>query len=70
MTEGETTLIREADLPFHRWVRLQNIAFVGGLNMLRLTFKERKRFTMIDLDKKSAEALAQDLLDWAAKQEE
>jgi len=71
MTDGqEATLIRESDLPFHRWLRLQDIAFDGGFHVLRMTFRERKRFTMIDLDKTSAEGLAKDLLAWAAIQEE
>ncbi len=70
MTEGEATLLTEMELPFHRQARLQDIAFVGGLHMLRLTFRERKRFTMIDLDKKTAEEMARALLDWADKQPE
>ncbi len=66
MTEAEeSTLIKEMDLPFHRIVTLKDITFTGGMKALRMTFRERKRFTMIDLDSASATELANSLLAWA-----
>ena len=66
MTETEeSVLIKNFDLPFHRKGSLKDITFPGGMKVLRVTFQERKRFTMIDLDAASATELAESLLAWA-----
>ncbi len=69
MTDDAQTLLKEFTLPFHRKGRLYDIAYDGGFHMLRMTFQERKRFTTIDLDAQSAVDLAQDLLNWAERQD-
>ena len=66
MTEAEeSVLIKNFELPFHRKCSFKDITFVGGMKALRMTFQERKRFTMIDLDPNSATELAESLLAWA-----
>ncbi len=52
-------------LPFGRRVKFQQLEYDGGLKMLRLTFREAKRFTTIDLDKNSAAKLGEKLASWA-----
>ncbi len=69
MTEETVTGIAELELPFGRRAILKNVAFEGGLNMLRLTLREGRRFTMIDLDAASARAFGQHLVHWADGQE-
>jgi hypothetical protein len=61
----ELSDIGERELPFGRRVKLQNVDFHNGLNLLRLTWREGRRFTQIDLDPESAEAFATDVLEWA-----
>ena len=66
MTEGEdAVLIKEFDLPFHRTATFKDVMLFGGMKVLRMTFRERKRFTMIDLDPNTATELAESLLAWA-----
>ncbi len=63
---GETiTELGERELPFGRRVKLQNVDFHNGLNLLRMTWREGRRFTQIDLDPASATLFAADVLDWA-----
>ncbi len=70
MTEGEeTVLIKNFELPFHRKGSLKDVTLFGGMKVLRMTFQERKRFTIIDLDTNSATELAQSLLAWAKENE-
>ena len=63
-TEGEI-LIKAFDLPFQKTATLKDVTLFGGMKVLRMTFRERKRFTMIDLDPATATDLANDLLAWA-----
>ena len=66
MTDGEgEILIKAFDLPFQKSATLKDVTLFGGMKVLRMTFRERKRFTMIDLDPASATSLANDLLAWA-----
>lgn len=55
-------------LPFSKTVGLKNVEYEGGMDMLRLAFREGRRFTTIDLDRDSAQKLGQELLTWADKQ--
>ena len=66
MTEGEdAVLIKEMMLPFQKTTTLKDVTLFGGMKVLRMTFRERKRFTMIDLDPNTATEFAQSLLAWA-----
>ena len=66
MTEGEeSVLIKEFELPFHKTATFKDVTLIGGMKVLRMTFRERKRFTMIDLDPNTATELAESLLSWA-----
>ncbi|PCJ75120.1 MAG: hypothetical protein COA53_07340 [Rhodobacteraceae bacterium] len=66
MTDNEEAiLIKEIELPFQKSATLKDVTLFGGMKVLRMTFRERKRFTMIDLDPANATSLANDLLAWA-----
>jgi len=67
MTDETVTDIAELDLPFHRRATLKDVAFDGGLNMLRLTLREGRRFTIIDMDAASADRMGALMIAWAAK---
>lgn len=66
MTEEKVTERSLHDLPFGRTAKLQNVVHDGGLRMLRMTFREGRRFTIIDLDDNSAKKLGEDLINWAS----
>ncbi len=61
------TELSEHILPFGRRVRLQNVDYHNGLNMLRMIWREGRRLTIVDIDPDSAATLGQALNDWAAE---
>lgn len=66
MTNEETVSeIAQIDLPYGRTAKLQNVEYDNGMNLLRITFRENKRFTVLDIDAKRADELAKALSDWA-----
>ena len=66
MTNEETVSeIAQIDLPYGRTAKLQNVAYENGMNLLRITFRENKRFTVLDIDAERANDLARALSDWA-----
>ncbi len=67
MTDETVTDIAELDLPFHRRASLKDVQFDGGLKMLRLTLREGRRFTIIDMDAASADRMGALMVAWAAQ---
>ena len=66
MSEETITPLAEIEAPWSRHLSLSAIDHDSGLRMLRLRIKEgRARFTIIDLDEKTARELASHLQDWA-----
>ena len=66
MPEEKITPLAEIEAPWSRQLSLSAIDHDSGLRMLRLRIKEgRARFTIIDLDEKTARELAEQLRDWA-----
>ncbi len=55
----------EFDLPYGRHATLKNVQYASDLRVLRITLREHRRFTVIDLDQASAEALGVEMLAWA-----
>ncbi|MEE9388288.1 MAG: hypothetical protein V3U96_06730 [Paracoccaceae bacterium] len=66
MTDEVITQLGELELPFGRYVNIKNVEHASGLNMLRLTLREGRRFTIVDLDAKSAEKLGDLMARWAS----
>ena len=52
--------------PWNKTVTLQNVAYQGGMNMLRFRIKEGKRFTDLELDIQTLRQLNAALSDWLA----
>lgn len=68
MSEEKITPLAEIEAPWSRHLSLSAIDHDSGLRMLRLRIKEgRARFTIIDLDERTARELAGQLLDWAGE---
>ncbi len=68
MSDEVITTITEMPLPYSKQVTLKNTAYDNGMNVLRLLFREGSRFTTIDLDPVSADALGGQLMTWAKAQ--
>ncbi|VAW19003.1 hypothetical protein MNBD_ALPHA12-105 [hydrothermal vent metagenome] len=67
MIEETTSEWAQHSLPYGRTITLKNVVHESGMQMLRLTIREGRRFTIIDLDNDSAHKLADDLAGWADK---
>ncbi len=65
MIEEVVTERSEHKLPYGRTIALHNVAHESGMQMLRLTIREGRRFTIVELDKESAARLGGDLSGWA-----
>lgn len=59
------TEIERLDLPWGREVVLQDVAHGSGLRLLRLRFKEKRRFTIIELDAETAATFGARIARWA-----
>lgn len=61
-----TTPIATLEAPWSREISLSAVDHESGLRMLKMRIKEgRARFTIIDLDEKTARDLARLLSEWA-----
>ena len=67
MTSGITD-ITNFPLPFNKTVDLKHVEYEGGMDMIRTTFREGRRFTTIEMDQSSARKLGNELIAWADRQ--
>ncbi len=65
MSEDIKTRLGTIEAPYRREVWLDDIRFESGMRLLRVTIKEGRRFTQLDLDAATASRWGQALLDWA-----
>jgi len=64
-TETKTRLAT-VEAPYRREIWLDDVQFESGMRLLRVTIKEGRRFTQIDLDQTTAARWAELMLDWAS----
>lgn len=62
-----TSLDKFISSPFRQEIELQQVDHEAGFSTLRLRIREIKRFTVFEIDERTAEHWGQALLDWAAK---
>ncbi len=65
MTEEKVVDRSSHALPYGRTLNFKTVTHDDGFSLLRMTIREGRRFTIIDLDENSAKALSADLADWA-----
>lgn len=70
MSEDTKTRIGTIEAPYGREVWLDDMRFESGMRLLRLTIKEGRRFTQLDVDAATANCWGQALLDWARASQE
>lgn len=68
--EGEIakTRLDAFTAPYGRDIRLDEAEFESGMKLLRVTIREGRRFTIMDLDAETAAHWGKALSDWAARQ--
>jgi len=54
--------------PYGRRIKLDEIAYESGLNMLRLTIREGARFTILEIDRPTAVEWGRMLTEWGSDQ--
>ena len=62
--------IATVEAPYRREVWLDDVQFESGMRLLRVTIKEGRRFTQLDLDVATADRWAETMLDWAHRARE
>ena len=65
MSEEIKTRIATLEAPYRREIWLDEVLFESGMRLLRITIKEGRRFTQLDLDAATADRWSQIMLDWA-----
>ncbi len=69
MTSETETHLQTLTLPYGREAVVKNVEFDSGMTLLRLTIREGRRFTIVDLDADSARDLGGALMTWAHRGE-
>ena len=59
------TRIATVEAPYRREVWLDDVRFESGMRLLRVTIKEGRRFTQLDLDGPTAVRWSEFMLNWA-----
>lgn len=70
MSTETKTRIGSLEAPYRREVWLDDVRFESGMRLLRVTIKEGRRFTQLDLDEATAGLWGQAMLDWAHRSRE
>ena len=66
MNDSVKTRIAEIEAPFGRKLRLDDVAYDSGLEMLRVTIREGSRYTILEIDAATADAWAEAMRCWAS----
>lgn len=64
MSAESKTRIAALEAPYRREVWLDDVRFESGMRLLRVTIKEGRRITQLDLDAATAEQWGQAMADW------
>lgn len=59
------TDITALEIPYSRHLRLQNVDYHNGFNMMRMIWREGRRLTIVNLDAETADKLGNELINWA-----
>ncbi len=65
INETRVTDIDQIDLPYGHTVKLTEVEYENGMQVLRMKFRENKRFTVLDIDPTRAEIFGNALIEWA-----
>lgn len=63
-----TTPLADFDAPYGKHITLQQVRYDGGLTLLRVRIREGKRFTILELDPRTAQHWADLMAAWAHEQ--
>ena len=65
--ESVITGLDELTAPYGKQVKLEDVAYENGMRVLRIHIREGNRFTVMDIDEKTASHWGTVMTDWAAQ---
>ena len=65
--ESVITRLDELTAPYGKQVKLEDVAYEKGMRVLRIHIREGIRFTVMDIDEKTATHWGTAMTDWAAQ---
>ncbi len=65
MTDAVRTNLTTIAAPYGREIRLEDVAYESGMRLLRTTIREGRRFTILEIDTRSARAWGEAMIRWA-----
>lgn len=69
MSDEKVSRLERFQAPYGREITLDEVAHESGLNLLRVTVREGRRFTVFDLDAPTADHWAGLMKGWADRTE-
>lgn len=63
----DRTRLDQIAAPYGREVRLDEMPYESGMRLLRITIREGRRFTVLDLDAESAATLGSAMVTWSER---
>ena len=67
MIEATITGLEKFTAPYGRDLKLENVAYENGMRVLRIHIREGNRFTVLDIDEKTASNWGAAMLRWAGQ---
>nr|AFI78675.1 hypothetical protein ws085G8_0005 [uncultured bacterium ws085G8] len=65
--ESTITRLDKFSAPFGKDVTLENVSYENGMRVLRIHIREGNRFTVMDIDEKTASTWGKAMTDWVAR---
>lgn len=66
MSQEKITRLNEIEAPYGRKIVLEEVLHESGLRVMRVHIREGNRFTVLDLDDKTAARFGAEMVRWAA----
>ena len=67
MIEATVTELQKFTAPYGRDIKLENVAYENGMQVLRIHIREGNRFTVLDIDEKTAADWGAAMIRWAGQ---
>ena len=67
MIDTTVTALESFTAPYGKQVKLENVAYENGMRVLRVHIREGNRFTVLDIDAKTASNWGSAMQTWAGQ---
>jgi len=68
--DSTVTRLDKITAPYGKEVTLENVVYENGMRVLRVHIREGNRFTVMDIDEKTAASWGAAMTEWAARTQE